>query len=561
MAHAPGRPPHHASRQVTNYTLHGCFGAAVATLDVPAACSGRGGCAGRVRIAEGRFLIGSLFTGALVRRKHTSTVLWLSILGFAIVAAACGGSGDSGLTVTSSDGNATLIVAEGSLPDGVSIDDIQVDWVQGLSDDAGAPLSSVRLSPSGLVLSEAAVLQVEIPDTVEQLLAVHSNSEGFEIVEVGVEPAGDALVAIVELESFSFLTLYDVDGFLIDADASPALVGVGEFQNVATEIQIRDGTILLWINVGTFFEQKFQQFEFRIQDMATSLLPPNASWWNGKKLSEEWDPRRVNADVKERDEFIATSASSMCVEPNTSTPQAETRLILGMRLVNKGPVVDAKNLELLDAFGTTVNLAKVEGISVSDLVGLVPFSMRVDETILGAVTVTRRFESECVALPSGGESTTTTSATLPPDEEKTSLNLVGTAGNITCENPDTALDPALTIAGVTFEQVGEEIVVTIRFEGDAEAYENSTTDTFPVAVQFRLKEDTDGYPEVFFGDKGKPKVSGGLMQVANHEFSGNTLTFRVKGRTLRDVQGVQVSTFSYDGGSCNDLLFSDGYND
>ncbi len=57
------------------------------------------------------------------------------------------------------------------------------------------------------------------------------------------------------------------------------------------------------------------------------------------------------------------------------------------------------------------------------------------------------------------------------------------------------------------------------------------------------------------------KVSGGLLQIVSHEFSGNTLTMRFKGRTLEDVQAVQVSTFVFDRGSCQDLLYSDGYDD
>ena len=56
-------------------------------------------------------------------------------------------------------------------------------------------------------------------------------------------------------------------------------------------------------------------------------------------------------------------------------------------------------------------------------------------------------------------------------------------------------------------------------------------------------------------------MSGGLLQIVSHEFSGNTLTIRLKGRTLKDVQAVQVSTFVFAGGSCVDLLYSEGYND
>jgi hypothetical protein len=143
-------------------------------------------------------------------------------------------------------------------------------------------------------------------------------------------------------------------------------------------------------------------------------------------------------------------------------------------------------------------------------------------------------------------------------EERTSFNLIGSDSDVTCEDPDNTLDPALTIAGATFVQDGDEMVVAITFEGDAEAYEEATTDPFPVAVQFRL-EDGGPYPEVFFGDKGHMKVAGASASVS-YELSDDTLVMELVGFPLDDVVGVQVSTFVFAGGTCEHLVFSAGYN-
>jgi len=160
------------------------------------------------------------------------------------------------------------------------------------------------------------------------------------------------------------------------------------------------------------------------------------------------------------------------------------------------------------------------------------------------------------------ESSTSTSTSSPPaDEGATSIHLVGSAGDFTCEDPDNTLDPALDITGVDVVQDGDEIDVTLTFDGDAEAYEEATTEKFPFSFQLRLKEDTAGYPEVFFAEKGVIKVAGGLLQVVSYEFSGNKLIIRLKGRTLEDVHAVQASTFTFDGGRCQDLINSPGYND
>lgn len=144
-------------------------------------------------------------------------------------------------------------------------------------------------------------------------------------------------------------------------------------------------------------------------------------------------------------------------------------------------------------------------------------------------------------------------------EELMGLYLTDPAGDVACEDPDRTLDSALDITAVDIVQDGDEMEVTVTFDGDAEAFDKATTDKFPFSVQLRLKEETAGYPEVFFAEKTKLKVSGGLLQVVGYEFSGEKLIVRLTGRTLEDVHSVRASTFVYDGGLCQDEVKSEGY--
>jgi len=512
-------------------------------------------------------MIGFLFNGVPLRRNARSKVLWISLLGVAVVTAACGGgvSEDSDSTIVSPDGMATLVIPEGSLPDDVSVDDIQVEWTEIVSDEPGAPFAAVMLTPSGLSLSEPATLRVEIPDTADQLLVVHSSADGFEFVGAGLESAGDNLVATVELTDFSFVNMYKADILVVTTDATPSPVSVGEIQSVSMEMEIFDTAVPVWIQLGYQDKSEYQLFEFQIDSVSVhgGDIPPHVFWSvSGGPMfsdgSDSWSPNSVKAEFVTDKLSLAMFASSQCKSPADDETIAAAAPDLEMRLVAKGEVVGGAALgmrSLLDKTG------KDTIVSEANRSGRAHYNVEVGKTVSANPFVYRVQPAKCVASSGTSDTSSTSSSTLPPvDEETSSFNLVGSPSDVTCEDPDNTLDPALTIAGATFVQDGDEIVVTITFEGDAEAYEDATTDKFPVAVQFRLKEGGP-YPEAFFGDKGKLKVSGGLLQIVSHKFSGNTLTIRLKGRTLEDVQAVQVSTFVFAGGTCQDLLFSDGYND
>lgn len=185
-----------------------------------------------------------------------------------------------------------------------------------------------------------------------------------------------------------------------------------------------------------------------------------------------------------------------------------------------------------------------------------------DLDIFGVVSLGPSFklsgDGTCSAASTPG---TAGSAGQTPDATPSELHLTDPSGDSACEDPDNSLDPALDITGVDIVQNGDVMEVIITFDGDAEAHDMASDESFPFSFQLRLKEGTSGYPEVFFRDKSNLKVSGGLLTVTGHEFSGNKLTIRLTGRTLDDVHAVRASTFVFGGGRCEDEVKSPGYDD
>lgn len=121
------------------------------------------------------------------------------------------------------------------------------------------------------------------------------------------------------------------------------------------------------------------------------------------------------------------------------------------------------------------------------------------------------------------------------------------------ETPDAKGPDALDIRSMDVRQVGDDIEVTLTFEGDIEAYDQMTTSKLPVGVAFRFG---DEYVEVLFDTKTKVKVVDGKAE-AMFELDGNRLIITVKNRKVADITTVTGSTTAggFDNGFdgvCND---------
>ncbi|MCP3977419.1 MAG: hypothetical protein GY720_23260 [bacterium] len=510
-------------------------------------------------------MITSVTASTPSRRNHTSSVLWLSVLGIVVLMTACGGAGsESGSTIESPDGLATLVIPEGSLPEGVSIDDVRIDRTDVLSEEPGAPVLAVILTPSGLNLSAAATLRVEIPDALEQILVVHSSADGFEFLDATLEPSDDKLAAAIELSDFSFINIYEADFFTVTAAATPETVSAGETQSVTLEMTISDPLIPIWVQLGDRDTPTYQLFEFGVEGInGTYLYQPTVDWTDPGAMgvfvpSDGWAPNDVEAQLVEGELSLAMFASSRCKSPTDAVARIGTSIALKLRLAAKSVVLDGVTLgmkDLLDSSDSDVIISKLPRI------GRDSYDVPIGRTVSAFTYVGRALPAECLEVVGAS---TSSSTTQPPNdtEESSEIHLVDPAGDAECEDAGDTLDPALDVTALDIVQDGDGMEATITYDGDAEAFNKASADKFPFALQFRLKEQMGGpFPEVFFIEKDKLKVSGGLLQVISYEFSGNKLVIRLAGRTLEDVHAAQTSTSAFDRGRCRDLAFSEGYND
>ena len=498
---------------------------------------------------KGRLIIGSLFNGVLSRRRDGANVLWLSVLGIAVVVAACGGGdgdADAGPVVTSADGLATLTVDAGSLPAGVALEDLSLEAAVIESDDPAMPMLAVQLLPDGLVLEQPIALTVTLPRPPSGgLVVVHTSGDSLEFLAGEFEVAGEELTFTTAVEHFSLITYvdYEMAGFAPTLSLAPEQVVEGQSQTAVAKVNLPRIPFNFWGHFSSDSPDEWRLVGFSAPLPPVQLRVPVYVW------GSSWDPtaRRVGATPTPTGWDIGR-ALSRCVIPNITSVQLSAEAVF--------------DVELLGVSAPIAPVLRISAIMPTNLDPQTRIEARLGELVHLTVNIYSSAPTSCVGLAGTTATSSGTSSSSPPvDEDASSIHLVGSAGDFTCKNPDNTLDPALDITGVDAVQDGDGIEVTLTFDGDAEAYENATTEKFPFSFQLRLKEDTAGYPEVFFAEKGEIKVSGGLLQVVSYEFSGNKLIIRLKGRTLEDVHAVQASTFIFDGGRCQDLINSPGYND
>jgi len=486
---------------------------------------------------------------------------WAWAVGLLLLASACGGGGSdgsdaaSGLVVASADGIATLAIEPGSLPEGVTPEDLTVEAAFIESDDPAMPVVVVQLLPDGLVLEQPAALAVALPDVSSGgLVAIHVSGSGLEFLAGEISLSGERLVFTTEVAHFSVLELLDFREAGFDAWMSlrPKQVTQGESQAADAGVTFTPKPVGAWVPFPSDPSGTVRLVRFSEATPSPQSVDGRVQW------GELWDPPRHNLDrwdIGFREYLLPEGGvASRCTWPNESLVSLRVSVSVFIEVLSVGEPVATAMLDFAEVLSPESDpLATSE--EIGPLLGVAPGNVVEMEVYISVDEPT-----SCVS--EGSESTTSTSSTSPPtDETASSLHLSGSAGDFTCEDPDNKLDPALDITGVDVVQDGDEIEVTLTFEGDAEAYEEATPEKFPFSFQLRLKEDTAGYPEVFFSDKGVLKVSGGLLQVVSYEFSGNKLIIRLTGRTLEDVHAVQASTFTFDGGRCQDLINSPGYND
>jgi hypothetical protein len=323
-------------------------------------------------------------------------------------------------------------------------------------------------------------------------------------------------------------------GLVVTEDATGDLVSLGG------EFSREDGMVVARAGIDHFSPA----FLVLSKTEAVALVPDQLNMAVGdvvKVAIQAATAEKGRVPLTELNEFFSTNSDWHALEPFSIVQNFS----VGCDAPSNGVVFGAFSV-LVTANDDLEFLIPTLGL---DIFGIVP-----QFALSGSA---RCGESAPTETPNPSATPIGTTPRVDSDETGSDLHLLDPAGDAACDGEDT-LDPALDLRSADMVQDGDEIEITLMFEGDAEAYNNSTSDAFPVSVQFRLKEGGP-YPEALFEDKTAMKVSGGLLQIVSYEFSGKELTIRVKGRSLAEVQGVRASTFLFGNGFCEDEVKSEGY--
>jgi hypothetical protein len=341
-------------------------------------------------------------------------------LGLLFVVAACGGGGSSedgsgATTVSSPDGKAVLSFAAGSLPDGVTVDDLQVDWAEGLSDEPGAPGVVVRLAPDGLVLNQPASLRFELPDMdSNQIVITHVSEEGFEFVGGNIEDVANQRFLVTPVEHFSLFAATVIEGITtVVASADPDVVGVGQSQLVTWDVWIEPISFGMWIPVGP----EAEQVQFVTIDEAELSRDPEQHWGDidrsgtGERgANASWDPDYdYDQPVSIDDVLVSFVATANCTSVNSINPRISAGVGVTMTVTARGESVANTLFALGDALGKS-DAVEQSGDS-ANLTGVLTFGAQLWDDVNGQFFIVDTVESKCVASAENSTTSSSTSST------------------------------------------------------------------------------------------------------------------------------------------------------
>lgn len=356
------------------------------------------------------------------------------VLGLVLVVAACGGDSDEAeadgtTTVSSADGRAVLTFAAESLPEGISSEDVHIDWIEGTSSEPGAPGVVVRLAPDGLVLDEPASLRLELPDMgSSQLVVTHVSDAGFEFVGGSIENVADQLFLVTPVDHFSILSMAIVEGITtVVTSADPSIVAVGQSQLVTWDVWIEPISFGVWIPVGP----KAEQVQFITIDEVELSRDPDRHWGEiGRSGSGEtgtntsWDPVYDRSQAVSIDDVLVSFVgTSTCTSANSINPQVSADVGVTMTVTARGESVANTLFKLGDALGKPD--AFEQSGDTENLTGVLLWGAALWSDVNGQLFIIDTVDSECVASTEDTTTTSTTTTTVPVDEDADDLKDAG----------------------------------------------------------------------------------------------------------------------------------------
>jgi hypothetical protein len=434
-------------------------------------------------------------------------------LGLLLILAACGGAdggngdlnadtavGDTAVsaTVSSPDGKAVLTLSAGSLPDGVTADNLQIDWAEGISDEPGAPVVAVRLAPDGLVLNEGASLRIELPDSVgDDLMVAHVTAGGFSFIGGSIEEADGIRFFTTSVDHFSTVVISDVPGVTtLIARASPDTVTVDQTQQVTAEVWFEPIPITVLIPTGHGIEQTRLYTFDNVRPLGNPSLHKGIISWRGTQWEPNWRRPVVTVD----DVIVTFAGSSVCRAVNSIDPDFWFSVEVEMELATEGSVID----EPLFQFSRALGLEYTRSYDSRD----VPVSAAVGDTFEARVMVNGTVASECVK---SGTSDTTAGSESPSTTEGPERSVLSD------DHKDCVID--------NIEDNGGGVYI-VTFVGDCQAASSGYHD-------FRVRIETTD-------EEWRTSSDSGHRELCNYRAVGDEVIVRCDGFNRADSVGGSI---------------------
>jgi hypothetical protein len=339
----------------------------------------------------------------------------------------------------------------GSLPEGVSSDDIQVAVLVDETAEPGAPVMAVQLVPDGLVLAEPATLTISLPERLQGgFMAIHRSGDSIEFLDGDIIPRDDGVISFeTSVQHFSHLTFHDLGEalFVTSLLVSPEQVTVDQEHVAIATITANVVPVPIWLPFESDPDGTFRLLEFSAPQPPIHFEDPEIV--HGASVLE-WEPHRSLVDVTETLAGIGIwksdeDASSTCLIPNSSPTTFLSDVHATVTLLDRGTA------EERDFLGFAARLLTGENVERTlDAIGPVELLQAsvgdvFDVTMFLVFSAPSRCTGSTATATS--TSTTTTTTTAPSSDEGGSSEFEGeateigsTAGSTECPDPGADAD-------------------------------------------------------------------------------------------------------------------------
>jgi hypothetical protein len=350
--------------------------------------------------------------------------MWPFVVG--LLVSACGGDSaepTSTEIVASGDVSATLSLVPGSLPEGVSSDDVQVTVQVEESGEPGAPRLAVQLLPDGLVLAEPATLTIPLPEALQNgFMAIHTSGDSIEFLDGDIIPRDNGVVAFeASVGHFSVVSFYD-DSFVdVSLSVWPLPVAVGQQQAADALITYESAPVSLWLRFGSDPEGTVRLVEFSSPRSPSreekirfvwGLVSGRGFWDPTEKMDTffvERDQRQIDSETKQITGTLFLGSGSKCVKANSLPHYFSSKVSFELALLSLGDPVIKEFIEVARGVSGSamVPLPSIVRDGSVELLGISP-----GDTFEAVQFVSDIADSVCTESAVTTSTTSTTSTTL-----------------------------------------------------------------------------------------------------------------------------------------------------